>query len=46
MTMRDIRLFNSRLVHEIKVKVTDKPYENSRLVIQTYNDADLEEFST
>ena len=33
-----VRLFNSRLVNEVKGKSTDKPYEKSRLVIQAYND--------
>ena len=32
-----VRIFNSRLVHEIKGKTT-VPYEKSRLVIQAYND--------
>jgi len=33
----DVRIFNSRLVREVKGKTT-KPYEKSRLVIQAYND--------
>jgi hypothetical protein len=33
-----IRIFNSRLVNEVKGKATDSPYEKSRLVIQAYND--------
>jgi hypothetical protein len=32
------RIFNSRLVNEVKGKGTDIPYEKSRLVIQAYND--------
>lgn len=32
------RIFNSRLVNEVKGKSTDSPYEKSRLVIQAYND--------
>ena len=35
-----INLFKSRLVREIKGKVTDKPYEKYRLVIQGYNDTE------
>ncbi|KAI1798510.1 putative transposase [Daldinia bambusicola] len=34
----DTRIFNSRVVHEIKGKTTDRPYEKSRLIIQGYND--------
>ena len=33
------RIFNSRLVNEVKGKTTSTPYEKSRLVIQAYNDA-------
>ncbi|KAJ6019518.1 hypothetical protein N7522_001585 [Penicillium canescens] len=33
-----VRVFNSRLVNEIKGKVTGTPFEKSRLVIQAYND--------
>ena len=33
-----IRIFNSRLVNEVKGKATSTPYEKSRLVIQAYND--------
>lgn len=33
-----IRIFNSRLVNEIKGKATGAPFEKSRLVIQAYND--------
>ncbi|EED20782.1 conserved hypothetical protein [Talaromyces stipitatus ATCC 10500] len=36
--LRGVRIFNSRLVNEIKGK-NEKPYEKSRLVIQGYNDA-------
>jgi hypothetical protein len=32
------RIFNSRLVNEVKGKSTETPYEKSRLVIQAYND--------
>jgi hypothetical protein len=34
----DVRIFNSRLVDEVKGKATENPYEKSRLVIQAYND--------
>jgi hypothetical protein len=40
------RIFNSRLVNEIKGKATDAPYEKSRLVIQAYNDAGKQEILT
>src|ERR1700709_1251714 len=33
-----VRIFNSRLVNEVKGKATNSPYEKSRLVIQAYND--------
>ena len=33
-----IRIFNSRLVNEVKGKATDKLFEKSHLVIQVYND--------
>jgi hypothetical protein len=33
-----IRIFKSRIVNEIKGKVTDKPYEKSRLMVQGYDD--------
>jgi hypothetical protein len=33
-----MRIFNSRLVNEIKGKTTATPFEKSRLVIQAYND--------
>ncbi|KHJ33034.1 hypothetical protein EV44_g5522 [Erysiphe necator] len=36
--MRGLRLFNSRMVNEIKGKATPNPYEKSRLVIQAYHD--------
>ncbi|EED15827.1 hypothetical protein TSTA_009490 [Talaromyces stipitatus ATCC 10500] len=36
--LRDLRIFNSHLVNEIKGK-NEIPYEKSRLVIQGYNDA-------
>ena len=32
------RIFNARMVREIKGKGSDVPYENSRLVIQGYSD--------
>ncbi|CCU78396.1 (conserved with many other fungi) [Blumeria hordei DH14] len=35
---KGIRLFKSRLVHEVKGKATNMPYEKSRLVIQAFND--------
>jgi hypothetical protein len=34
----NIRIFKSRMVHEIKGKATDTPYEKSRLVIQGHSD--------
>lgn len=37
-TIHTDRIFNSRLVREIKGKTTDRPYEKSRLVIQGFND--------
>jgi len=36
------RIFNSRMVREIKGKATNAPYEKSRLVIQGHNDAGKE----
>ncbi|KAF8849041.1 hypothetical protein BDZ45DRAFT_604970, partial [Acephala macrosclerotiorum] len=33
-----IRIFNSRLINEIKSKTIDILYEKSRLIIQEYND--------
>ncbi len=33
-----VRLFKSRLVHEIKEKMTNKSYEKSCLMVQDYND--------
>lgn len=36
---QDIQIFKSRIVHEIKGKTTNKPYEKSRLVAQGYGDA-------
>lgn len=38
MPLLDICIFNSRFVDEIKNPGTDKSYEKSRLVIQSYND--------
>ena len=35
-----VRVFKSRLVREVKAKMTDAPYEKSRLVVQGYNDAE------
>jgi hypothetical protein len=32
------RIFNSRMVREVKAKTTDSSYKNSRLVIRAYND--------
>jgi hypothetical protein len=32
----DIRIFDSRIVHEIKGKKTPQPYEKSRFIIQKY----------
>ena len=32
------RIFNSKLVNEVKGKATETPYEKSRLVIQAYDD--------
>jgi hypothetical protein len=34
----NVRIFNSRLVNEVKGKVTNTPFEKSRLVIQAYSD--------
>ena len=34
----DTRIFKSRMVHEVKGKATDTPYEKSRLVIQGHSD--------
>jgi hypothetical protein len=36
----DVRIFNSRFVDEIKHSDTDKAFEKSRLVVQTFNDQD------
>jgi hypothetical protein len=38
--LRDIRIFNSRFVDEIKHSGTADAYEKSRLVVQAYNDHD------
>ena len=35
---KGIRLFKSRLVHEVKGKANNMPYEKSRLFIQAFND--------
>jgi hypothetical protein len=40
------RIFNSRLINEVKGKVTSTPYEKSRLVIQAYNDEGKESILT
>ena len=40
------RIFNSRLVHEVKGKATESPYEKSRLVIQAYDDKGKEAILT
>jgi hypothetical protein len=37
-----VRIFNSRLVNEVKGKATNTPFEKSRLVIQAYNDGGKE----
>jgi hypothetical protein len=34
----NIRIFKSCIINEVKGKITDKPYEKSRLVIQDYKD--------
>ncbi|KAI1007486.1 hypothetical protein K3495_g734 [Podosphaera aphanis] len=36
----DHRIFNARMVREIKGKASSSPYEKSRLVIQGYSDSD------
>jgi hypothetical protein len=36
--LKNVRIFNSRFVDEIKHSDTSQAYEKSRLVIQTYND--------
>jgi hypothetical protein len=36
--LHDGRIFNSRMVREVKGKATDSPYEKSRLVIQGHSD--------
>jgi hypothetical protein len=33
-----VRIFNSRLVNEVKGKATNTSFEKSKLVIQAYND--------
>ena len=38
--------FKARLVHEIKGKGTDKPYEKSRLVVMGYNDMEKQQMLT
>ncbi|KAI1001546.1 hypothetical protein K3495_g6656 [Podosphaera aphanis] len=45
-THQYVRLFNTRLVNEVKGKSTTLPYEKSRLVVQGYNDAGKEEILT
>jgi hypothetical protein len=37
-----VRIFNSRIVNEIKGKATNCPFKKSRLVIQGYNDVGKE----
>ncbi len=37
-----IRIFNSRLVNEVKGKATNTPFKKSRLVVQAYNNKDKE----
>jgi hypothetical protein len=34
---KNIRIFKSRIINEIKGKTTDAPYEKSRLIIQGYS---------
>jgi len=41
-----VRIFNSRLVNEIKGKATNMPFEKSRLVVQAYNDEGKETILT
>ena len=41
----DIRIFNARFVNKIKNENTEKTYEKSRFVIQTYNDSKKIKFS-
>jgi hypothetical protein len=41
-----IRIFNLRLVNEVRGKVTSTPYKKSRLVIQAYNDEGKESILT
>lgn len=37
----NISLFKSRFVYKIKVKVIDKPYKKSYLMVQDYNDKEI-----
>ncbi|KAI0995259.1 hypothetical protein K3495_g12922 [Podosphaera aphanis] len=39
-------MFKARLVHEIKGKGTDKPYEKSRLIVMGYNDMEKQQMLT
>ena len=41
-----VRIFNSRLVNEIKGKAINMPFEKSRLVVQAYNDEGKETILT
>ncbi|KAI1006736.1 hypothetical protein K3495_g1488 [Podosphaera aphanis] len=41
-----LRIFNSRLVNEIKGKATKSPYEKSRLLVQVYDDQGKEAILT
>ncbi|KLU86938.1 hypothetical protein MAPG_05945, partial [Magnaporthiopsis poae ATCC 64411] len=41
-----LRLWNTRLVREVKGKTTTKPYEKSRLVVQGYGDKEKEKLLT
>ena len=44
--MDGLRIFNSRLVNEVKSKATNAPYEKLRLVVQAYNDEGKKEILT
>lgn len=38
------RIFNSRFVNKVKYESTDKAYEKSQLIVQTYNDQEKDHF--
>ena len=40
------KMFKARLVHEVKGKGTDKPYEKSRLVVMGYNNIEKRQVLT